>query len=219
MQFRDARRLHGGDEVTVKKTGRIATVLSVHVADEGPGGRIVELEVVVGKGGGIRLVLGHKEVRYRRTRPRGFVCPLSQTDVAMSGCGNVNEEVLPKPVADRLHRWGDKDCTYGDFVDRFQVTYYDTDGIEFGERYFYDPETRKTYQTRLKLKIEQSEPPNEDTCPECGEGLADAMDIPDDVICDACGWSRSGVRRCIRCGTKDGTKLVEGDSVCMECRK
>ncbi|MBN1772537.1 MAG: hypothetical protein JXB32_14805 [Deltaproteobacteria bacterium] len=63
MRFRDARRLRPGDEVTLRSTGQVATVLSVNIADEGPGGRIVELEVAVGRGGGTRLVLGHKEVR------------------------------------------------------------------------------------------------------------------------------------------------------------
>jgi hypothetical protein len=69
----------------------------------------------------------------------------------------------------------------------------------------------------LKLEIEESEPPDEDTCPRCGEGLADATDIPDDVICDLCGWSRSGVRRCVRCGGRD--ELEPDNAVCLKCRR
>jgi hypothetical protein len=124
---------------------------------------------------------------------------------------------LPKEVADRLHRWGGRDDLFSDFEDAF-LNVYDQDGFAFGERYFYDPETRKTYQSWLKLEIDEVEPPDDDSCPECGEGLADATDIPDDAICDACGWSRSGVRRCIRCGTRDPERLQPDDAVCKRCR-
>ena len=122
---------------------------------------------------------------------------------------------IPKEVADRLHRWGDKDDLLSSFEDAF-LNAYDQDGFAFGERYFYDPETGKTYRTQVTLEIEESEPPDEDTCPECGHELADATDIPDDAICDACGWSRSGVRRCIRCGSRED--LVPDDAVCRKCR-
>jgi len=124
-------------------------------------------------------------------------------------------EPLPKEVAERLHRWGDRDSLYADFEDRF-LNAYDQDGFTFGECFFYDPETGKAYQSWLKLEIEETEPPDEDTCPSCGHDLADATDIPDDAICDVCGWSRSGVRRCIRCGARDG--LVPDDAVCAKCR-
>ncbi|MBI5486481.1 MAG: hypothetical protein HY905_04035 [Deltaproteobacteria bacterium] len=124
------------------------------------------------------------------------------------------QKLLPKEVAERLHRWGDRDDLYGAFEDAF-ANAYDQDEFEFGERDFYDPETGKSYRTQLALDIDESEPPDEDTCPECGGELADATDIPDDAICDACGWSRSGVRRCIRCGGHDG--LVSGNAVCATC--
>jgi hypothetical protein len=127
-----------------------------------------------------------------------------------------DETSLPNEVAARLHRWGDKDDLYADFVDRF-LTAYDQDGFTFGERFFFDPETGKTYQTWLKLEIEETEPPDEDTCPRCGGELTDATDMPDDAVCDACGWSRSGVRRCIRCGGRDN--LVPDDAVCSKCRR
>jgi hypothetical protein len=122
---------------------------------------------------------------------------------------------LPKDVAERLHRWGDKDNLYDAFVDSF-LNAYDQDGFAFGERFFYNPETGKTYRTQLTLEIEDSDPPDEDTCPRCGEPTADATDIPDDVICDVCGWSRSGVRRCVRCGSRED--LVPDDAVCTKCR-
>jgi hypothetical protein len=125
------------------------------------------------------------------------------------------QALLPKEVAERLHHWGDKDAPFSDFEDAFLCA-HDLDGLGFGERYFYDPETRKAYQAWLKLEIEEVEPPDEDTCPECGGDLADATDIPDDAICEACGWSKSGVRRCIRCGGKDG--LEPDDAVCRRCR-
>ncbi len=123
---------------------------------------------------------------------------------------------VPKDVADRLHRWGDRDDLYSDFVDRFLAA-YDQDGFTWGEQFFCDPETRKTYRTQLTLEIDEVEPPDDDSCPECGEGLADATDIPDDVVCESCGWSRSGIRRCIRCGGRED--LVPGDAVCSKCRR
>ena len=46
--------------------------------------------------------------------------------------------------------------------------------------------------------------------------MTDATDDPDDAICEVCGWSRSGVRRCIRCGDIDD--LVPDDAVCTKCR-
>jgi rubredoxin len=67
------------------------------------------------------------------------------------------------------------------------------------------------------LEIEETEPPDEGTCPRCGHDLAEATDIPDDMLCDVCGWSRSGVRRCIRCGGRDD--LVPDEAVCAKCRK
>jgi hypothetical protein len=126
------------------------------------------------------------------------------------------QPTLPKDVADRLHRWGDRDELYTDFVDRF-LTAYDQDGFTWGERYFYDPETGKTYQTWLALEIEEVDPLDEGICPLCGGELADATDIPEDVICDVCGWSRSGVPRCVRCGGRED--LVPGDAVCTRCRR
>jgi len=123
---------------------------------------------------------------------------------------------LPREVAERLHRWGDRDDLFGSFEEAF-LNAYEQDGCAFGERYFHDPETRKTYRTQLVLEIDESDPPEEDTCPECGEGLADATDIPDDAICEVCGWSRSGIRRCIRCGGRDD--LVLADAVCSKCRR
>ncbi|MBN1772539.1 MAG: hypothetical protein JXB32_14815 [Deltaproteobacteria bacterium] len=98
---------------------------------------------------------------------------------------------IPKEVADRLHRWGDRDDLYSDFVDRF-LTAYDQDGFAWGERDFYDPETRKTYRTQLKLEIDEVDPPDDDSCPECGEGLVDALDSPDELVCDVCGFRRRG---------------------------
>jgi hypothetical protein len=123
---------------------------------------------------------------------------------------------LPKEVADRLHKWGDKDDLYSAFEEAF-LNAYDQDGFTWGERYFYDSETGKAYQTWLALEIEEVDPPDEDTCPLCGGELADATDIPDDAICDVCGWSRSGVRRCVRCGGRED--LVPGDAVCARCRR
>lgn len=137
---------------------------------------------------------------------------------------------VSKEMLDRLHRWGDRDETYRSYENSF-LDVYDQKDEFFGERFFYDPETRKMYRTwlkleieavdrtRLKLEIEAVDPDegaDEETCPCCGEDLADATDIPDDVICDVCGWSRSGIRRCIRCGTRD--KLVPDDAVCPKCR-
>jgi hypothetical protein len=124
--------------------------------------------------------------------------------------------VLAKKVAERLHRWGDRDALFTDVEDAF-LNAYDQDGFTFREQFFYDPGTGKVYRTQLKLEIDESDPPDEDTCPECGHELADATDIPDDVICDVCGWSRSGVRRCIRCGGRDN--LVPDDAVCSKCRR
>lgn len=150
-----------------------------------------------------------------RVKPEAAVVALVQRhlgDVRSARIGTI----IPKEVADRLHRWGDKDDLYADFVDRF-LTAYDQDGFTWGERYFYDPETRKTYRTWLSLEIEEVEQPDDDSCPECGEGLADATDIPDDAICESCGRSRSGIRRCIRCGARDD--LVPGDAVCANCRR
>jgi hypothetical protein len=123
---------------------------------------------------------------------------------------------IPKETLERLHRWGDKEDLFSTFEEAF-LNAYDQDGFAYGERFFYDPETGKTYRTQLKLEVDESEPPDEDTCPECGGDLADATDIPDDVICDTCGWSRSGVHRCVRCGSRED--LVPGDAVCARCRR
>jgi hypothetical protein len=150
-----------------------------------------------------------------RVRPEATIVALVERHLAgdrSSAAGTT----LPKEVADRLHRWGDRDDLYADFVERF-LTVYDQDGFEFGERDFYDPETGKTYRTQLTLEIDEVEPPDDDTCPECGGDLADATDIPNDAICEACGWSRSGVRRCIRCGGRE--HLVPDDAVCAKCRR
>jgi len=125
---------------------------------------------------------------------------------------------VSKEMLDRLHRWGDRDETYRSYEDSFLDSYDQKDEF-FGERFFYDPEARKMYHTWLKLEIEAVDPDkgaDAEICPCCGEELADATDIPDDVICDVCGWSRSGIRRCIRCGTRDG--LVPDDAVCPKCR-
>ena len=149
-----------------------------------------------------------------RVKPEAAVVALVQQHLAGVQSAKTGTTVT-KEMADRLHRWGDKDDLYSDFVDRF-LTAYDQDGFEFGERFFYDPETRKTYRTQLTLEIDEVDPPDEDTCPECGAELADATDIPDDAICDFCGWSRSGVRRCIRCGGRGG--LMPNDAVCKRCR-
>jgi hypothetical protein len=151
-----------------------------------------------------------------RVKPEAAVVALVQRHLARERSSGT-ATTLPKEVAERLHRWGDKDDLYEAFVEAF-ANAYDQDGFEFGERYFYDPETRKAYRTQLTLEIDEVEPPDEDTCPECGEGLADATDIPDDVICDVCGWSRSVVQRCIRCGTRDPEQVVPGDGVCKRCR-
>lgn len=126
---------------------------------------------------------------------------------------------LPKEVAERLHAFGDSDTLFSDVEDAFLQS-CDREAFSSWERSWYDPETKKVYRTYLKLCVEQSRPDEvpEDECPECGEPTADATDIPDDSICDACGWSKSGVRRCIRCGTKDPERLVEGDAVCSKCR-
>jgi hypothetical protein len=101
------------------------------------------------------------------------------------------QPTLPKDVAERLHRWGDKDSLYTDVEDAF-LNAYDQDGFVFGEQFFYDPETRKAYQTWLQLKIEETEPPDDDTCPECGEGLTDALDVPGDQVCDVCRYRKRG---------------------------
>ena len=138
-------------------------------------------------------------------------------NLASAGAAAGTDRSLPKEVAERLHRWGNRDALFTDVEDAF-LNAYDQDGFVFGEQFFYDPETRKTYRTQLTLEIDLSDPPDEDTCARCGEGLADATDIPDDVICDVCGWSRSGVRRCIRCGTRDPEQLVPDDAVCKRCR-
>ncbi len=150
-----------------------------------------------------------------RVKPEAAVVALVQRHLAEPQPAPAGK-ALPREVADRLHRWGDKDDLYSDFVDRF-LTAYDQDGFTWGERYFYDPETRMTYRTQLTLEIDEVEPPDEDACPECGEGLADATDMPDDAVCESCGWSRSGVRRCIRCGGREN--LVPGDAVCPRCRR
>ncbi|MDI7269397.1 MAG: hypothetical protein QME96_15525 [Myxococcota bacterium] len=123
---------------------------------------------------------------------------------------------IPKEVAERLHRWGDKDDLFTDFEEVF-LTAYEQDSLTFGECLFYDPETGKAYRTQLVLEIDESDPPDEDTCPLCDYGLADATDIPDDAICEVCGGSRSGVRRCIRCGATDD--LPTDDAVCRRCRR
>lgn len=125
---------------------------------------------------------------------------------------------ITKEVAERLHEHGNRDVLYIDIADQF----VDVAETEFSgwERDWYDPDTRKHYCSWLQLQIEvlDEDLVPEDTCPQCGGDLADATDIPDDAICDVCGWSRSGVRRCIRCGTENPKKLEDDDAVCRECR-
>lgn len=150
-----------------------------------------------------------------RVKPEAAVVALVQQHLAGVQQPETGTTVTEE-VAERLHRWGDRDDLYSDFVDRF-LTAYDQDGFTWGEQYFHDPKTQRTYQTWLKLEIEEVEPPDDDSCPECGEELVDATDIPDDIICDACDWSRSGIRRCIRCGSRED--LMPGDAVCAKCRR
>ena len=77
------------------------------------------------------------------------------------------QKILPKDVAERLHRWGDKDDLYGAFEAAFSNA-YDQDGFEFGGGDFFEPETGRSYRTQLTLEIDEVEPPDEDTCPGAG---------------------------------------------------
>lgn len=134
---------------------------------------------------------------------------------------DVNEPksvVLSKEIADRLHLFGKQDVSYRDVEESF--LWRDAAGVfedEMGlERVFFDPVTGKAYQTVVRFDVIETEI-DQDVCPRCNETLVDATDIPADVICDICGWSRSGIRRCIRCGGRDD--LVPDDAVCRKCRR
>lgn len=122
---------------------------------------------------------------------------------------------LPGEVAGRLHEFGNRDRTFEDFSDDFGRIYS-------WERDWLDPETGKVYHTYLRLCVEEvrSDSMPEDKCPECGEPVADDTEdaTGKSKLCDVCGWSTSGVRKCIRCGTRDPALLVKGDAVCRKCR-
>lgn len=122
---------------------------------------------------------------------------------------------VPKEVTDRLHRWGEKDEPYTDYEERFT----DVCDQDSGYQYFYDPKTGKTYEAQLVLRLDEVDPPAEDVCPSCGETTYADPDTEGGMLCDLCGWSTSGIRRCARCGTGDPKQLVKGDGVCKKCRE
>lgn len=119
---------------------------------------------------------------------------------------------LPREVADRLRSW-DEDGLYTDMVDRF---YQDlcTGRFSGWEGVWVDPETHRVYRSFITLDIQEVELVD-DECPIDGEALVSIEGAPE-PLCQSCGWTKSGKRRCTVCGVE---VAAAGDTVCESCQE